>query len=29
MTWTSDGTWVAIYSIVVTFLMCSWAVVPA
>ena len=29
MTWTSDGTWVVIYSIVMTFLMYSWAVVPA
>jgi len=24
-----DGTWVVIYSIMVTFLMYSWAVVPA
>ncbi len=29
MTWSSDGTWVVIYTIVATFFMYSWAVVPA
>ncbi len=29
MTWTSDGTWVLLYSILVTLLMLSWAYVPA
>jgi hypothetical protein len=29
MTWTSDITWVLIYTILVTLLMLSWMVVPA
>jgi hypothetical protein len=29
MTWTSDGTWIVIYSILATMLMLSWACVPA
>jgi hypothetical protein len=29
MTWSSDGRWVVIYTIVATFFMYSWAVVPA
>ena len=27
--WTSDKTWVAIYSILMTLLMLSWAYIPA
>ena len=29
MTWTSDSKWVAIYSILVTLMIVSWAYVPA
>jgi hypothetical protein len=29
MIWTSDVTWVLLYTTVVTLLMVSWAVVPA
>ncbi len=29
MTWTSDSTWIAIHSMLVTLLMLSWAYIPA
>ncbi len=29
MTWTSDGLWVLLYSILATLLMLSWVYVPA
>ena len=29
MTWSTDGRWVLIYSIVATFFIYSWAVIPA
>ena len=29
MSWTSDGRWIVIYSVLVTLLMLSWAYIPA